>query len=124
MARHGGTEEVAVWRCGGMRWHETARDGTVAGRLMSSKSADTLGSSFALAQTRQDVIIGRLRGIAPRAVGWAGRLTIRVCCMEAAMMPKLNLVDGVLAMGRRYQEVGRFRDALAVLTRLSHFRFL
>jgi Tfp pilus assembly protein PilF len=40
------------------------------------------------------------------------------------MMPTLNLVDRVLAMGRRYQEVGRHRDALAVFTRLSHFRSL
>ncbi len=40
------------------------------------------------------------------------------------MMATLNLVDRVLAMGRRYQEVGRHRDAVAILTRLSHFRFL
>lgn len=40
------------------------------------------------------------------------------------MRPTLNLVDGVLAMGRRYQEVGRHRDAVAVLTRLSHFHDL
>jgi Tfp pilus assembly protein PilF len=40
------------------------------------------------------------------------------------MMATLNLVDRVLAMGRRYQEVGRHRDAVAVLTRLSHFRYL
>jgi tetratricopeptide (TPR) repeat protein len=40
------------------------------------------------------------------------------------MLPTVNLVDGVLAMGRRYQEVGRYRDALAILTRLSHFRYL
>ncbi len=40
------------------------------------------------------------------------------------MMPTLNLVEGVLAMGRRYQEVGRHRDAVAVFTRLSHFRYL
>ncbi len=40
------------------------------------------------------------------------------------MMPNLNLVDRVLAMGRRYQEVGRHRDAIMVLTRLSHFRYL
>jgi len=39
-------------------------------------------------------------------------------------MPTLNLVDHALAMGRRYQEVGRHRDALMVFTRLSHFRFL
>src|SRR5579884_2112532 len=44
--------------------------------------------------------------------------------MEAAMMPTLNLVDHVLAMGRRYQEVGRHRDAVTVLHRLSQFRYL
>jgi Tfp pilus assembly protein PilF len=42
----------------------------------------------------------------------------------SAMMPTLNLVDHVLAIGRRYQEVGRHRDAMTVLTRLSHFRAL
>ena len=40
------------------------------------------------------------------------------------MNPTVNLVDGVLAMGRRYQEVGRHRDAVAILTRLSRFRYL
>ncbi|HWG43018.1 MAG TPA: tetratricopeptide repeat protein [Gemmataceae bacterium] len=40
------------------------------------------------------------------------------------MMPNLNLVDHVLALGRRYQEVGRHRDAVTVLTRLSRFRYL
>jgi tetratricopeptide (TPR) repeat protein len=40
------------------------------------------------------------------------------------MMPTLNLIDRVLAMGRRYQEVGRHREAVSVLTRLSHFRYL
>jgi Tfp pilus assembly protein PilF len=40
------------------------------------------------------------------------------------MMATYNLVDRVLAMGRRYQEVGRHRDAVAILTRLSHFRYL
>ncbi|MHB1422061.1 MAG: tetratricopeptide repeat protein [Gemmataceae bacterium] len=40
------------------------------------------------------------------------------------MMPNLNLVDRVLAMGRRYQEAGRHRDAVTVLTRLSRFRYL
>jgi Tfp pilus assembly protein PilF len=40
------------------------------------------------------------------------------------MMPSINLVDRVLAMGRRYQEVGRHRDAMTVLTRLSRFRYL
>jgi tetratricopeptide (TPR) repeat protein len=40
------------------------------------------------------------------------------------MMPTLNLVEGVLAMGRRYQEIGRYRDAVALFTRLSHFRYL
>jgi tetratricopeptide (TPR) repeat protein len=42
----------------------------------------------------------------------------------SVMMPTLNLVEGVLAMGRRYQEMGRHRDAAAVFTRLSHFRYL
>jgi Tfp pilus assembly protein PilF len=40
------------------------------------------------------------------------------------MMPNLNLVDRVLAIGRRYQEAGRHRDAVAILTRLSRFRYL
>ena len=40
------------------------------------------------------------------------------------MMPTLNLVDHVLAIGRRYQEIGRHRDAVSVLTRLSRFRYL
>jgi Tfp pilus assembly protein PilF len=40
------------------------------------------------------------------------------------MNPTVNLVDGVLAMGRRYQEVGRLRDAVALFTRLSRFRYL
>ncbi len=40
------------------------------------------------------------------------------------MMPTLNLVDRVLAMGRRYQDAGRHRDAVTVLTQLSHFRYL
>jgi Tfp pilus assembly protein PilF len=40
------------------------------------------------------------------------------------MMPNLNLVDRVLALGRRYQEVGRHRDAVTVFTRLSRFRYL
>ncbi len=40
------------------------------------------------------------------------------------MMPTLNLVDRVLAMGRRYQEVGRHREAVSILTRLSRFRYL
>lgn len=40
------------------------------------------------------------------------------------MMPTVNLIEGVLALGRRYQEVGRHRDAAAILTRLSHFRYL
>jgi Tfp pilus assembly protein PilF len=42
----------------------------------------------------------------------------------SAMMPTLNLVDHVLAIGRRYQEAGRHRDAIKVLTRLSRFRYL
>jgi Tfp pilus assembly protein PilF len=40
------------------------------------------------------------------------------------MMPTLNLVDRVLAMGRRYQEAGRHRDAVSVFTRLARFRYL
>jgi Tfp pilus assembly protein PilF len=40
------------------------------------------------------------------------------------MNSTLNLVDHVLALGRRYQEVGRHRDAVALLTRLSGFREL
>ncbi len=40
------------------------------------------------------------------------------------MMPTINLVDRVLAMGRRYQEVGRHRDAVTVLSRLARFRHL
>jgi Tfp pilus assembly protein PilF len=40
------------------------------------------------------------------------------------MMPTLNLVDRVLALGRRYQEIGRHRDAVMVLSRLSRFRYL
>ena len=39
-------------------------------------------------------------------------------------MPTVNLVDRVLALGRRYQEVGRHRDAVTILTRLSRFRYL
>jgi Tfp pilus assembly protein PilF len=42
----------------------------------------------------------------------------------SAMMPTLNLVDHVLSLGRRYQEVGRHRDALTVFSRLSRFRYL
>lgn len=40
------------------------------------------------------------------------------------MMATLNLVDRVLAMGRRYQEVGRHRDAVTIFTRLARFRSL
>ena len=40
------------------------------------------------------------------------------------MMPTLNLVDHVLAIGRRYQEVGRHRDAASILSRLARFRYL
>jgi tetratricopeptide (TPR) repeat protein len=40
------------------------------------------------------------------------------------MHPTLNLVDRVLAMGRRYQELGRHRDAVRLYTRLSGFREL
>ncbi len=40
------------------------------------------------------------------------------------MNTTLNLVEHVLALGRRYQELGRHRDALALFTRLSGFREL
>jgi tetratricopeptide (TPR) repeat protein len=40
------------------------------------------------------------------------------------MNTTLNLVDHLLALGRRYQELGRHRDALRLLTRLSGFREL
>jgi tetratricopeptide (TPR) repeat protein len=42
----------------------------------------------------------------------------------SAMNATLNLVEHVLAMGRRYQELGRHSDAVRVLTRLSDFREL
>jgi lipopolysaccharide biosynthesis regulator YciM len=43
--------------------------------------------------------------------------------MEAvAMSTTLNLVDHVLAMGRRYQDAGRTREAVRVLGRLASFR--
>jgi Tfp pilus assembly protein PilF len=42
----------------------------------------------------------------------------------SVMKPTLNLVEGVLAMGRRYQEVGRHRDAVVILMRLARFRYL
>jgi tetratricopeptide (TPR) repeat protein len=38
------------------------------------------------------------------------------------MNPTLNLVEHVLAMGRRYQDAGRDRDALRVFGRLASFR--
>jgi tetratricopeptide (TPR) repeat protein len=40
------------------------------------------------------------------------------------MNPTLNLVDHLLAMGRRYQDLGQGRDALRIFTRLSSFREL
>jgi tetratricopeptide (TPR) repeat protein len=40
------------------------------------------------------------------------------------MNATLNLVDQVLALGRRYQELGRHRDAIRLFTRLSGFREL
>jgi Tfp pilus assembly protein PilF len=40
------------------------------------------------------------------------------------MQATLNLVDHVLALGRRYQEMGRHRDAVGVFTRLCGFREL
>lgn len=40
------------------------------------------------------------------------------------MTPTLNLIEGVLALGRRYQAIGRPRDAVALLVRLCRFRQL
>jgi tetratricopeptide (TPR) repeat protein len=40
------------------------------------------------------------------------------------MNTTLNLVDHLLALGRRYQELGRHRDALRLLMRLTDFREL
>jgi len=40
------------------------------------------------------------------------------------MAETLNLVDHILALGRRYQDLGRHRDALRVFTRLCSFRDL
>jgi Flp pilus assembly protein TadD len=40
------------------------------------------------------------------------------------MSPTLNLVDHLLARGRRFQQIGRPHDALRVLTRLAAFRDL
>jgi Tfp pilus assembly protein PilF len=42
----------------------------------------------------------------------------------SAMNATLNLVDHLLAMGRKYQELGRHRDALNLFTRLAGFREL
>src|SRR5262245_33343835 len=42
----------------------------------------------------------------------------------SAMNATLNLVDHLLAMGRKYQELGRHRDALTLFTRLAGFREL
>jgi tetratricopeptide (TPR) repeat protein len=44
--------------------------------------------------------------------------------MEAAMDATLNLFDRALALGRRYQELGRVGDAAKVLMRLAGFRDL
>ncbi|MBI1916669.1 MAG: tetratricopeptide repeat protein [Planctomycetes bacterium] len=40
------------------------------------------------------------------------------------MSRTLNLVDGLLLMGRRHQQLGRVRDALTILARLASFREL
>jgi tetratricopeptide (TPR) repeat protein len=40
------------------------------------------------------------------------------------MNPTLNLVDHLLALGRRYQDLGQGRDALRIFTSLSGFREL
>src|SRR5207249_8703306 len=42
----------------------------------------------------------------------------------SAMSRTLNLVDGLLLMGRRHQQQGRVRDALTILARLASFREL
>jgi tetratricopeptide (TPR) repeat protein len=42
----------------------------------------------------------------------------------SAMDDTLNLVDHLLTLGRRYQQMGRHHDALRLLTRLSGFREL
>jgi Tfp pilus assembly protein PilF len=42
----------------------------------------------------------------------------------SAMNATLNLVDHLLARGRKYQELGRHRDALNLFTRLAGFREL
>src|SRR3954447_2164718 len=42
----------------------------------------------------------------------------------SAMSRTLNLVDGLLLMGRRHQQLGRARDALTILARLASFREL
>jgi tetratricopeptide (TPR) repeat protein len=40
------------------------------------------------------------------------------------MKPTINLVDQLLVLGRRYQDLGRGRDALRIFTRLTGFREL
>lgn len=40
------------------------------------------------------------------------------------MKATVNLIDGVLALGRRYQDIGRQRDAVSLLVRLCRFRSL
>src|SRR2546423_9428139 len=40
------------------------------------------------------------------------------------MSRMLNLAEGLLSMGRTHQQLGRTRDALTVLSRLSRFREL
>src|SRR5262249_47820973 len=42
----------------------------------------------------------------------------------SAMSRTLNLVDGLLLMGRRHQQLGRTRDALTIFARLASFREL
>src|SRR4051794_8404098 len=42
----------------------------------------------------------------------------------SAMSRTLNLVDGLLLMGRRHQQLGRVGDALTILARLASFREL
>jgi tetratricopeptide (TPR) repeat protein len=40
------------------------------------------------------------------------------------MSRMLNLAEGLLGMGRTYQQIGRTRDAFTILSRLSRFREL
>ncbi|HBI45012.1 MAG TPA: hypothetical protein DDY78_19470 [Planctomycetales bacterium] len=49
------------------------------------------------------------------------RSTLNLLHGGSLMTPTLNFVDHLLALGRKYQEVGRFTDAETVLGRLTTF---